>query len=103
MVADARIAIDGKQVASLGNGDTSVYTLPAGQHRISVDHWGHPGTSTLDLTVKPSMVYELAVEVRGDAAAAGIAFGVIGAAVESAASNDAGYWSIRVAKQGPAA
>jgi hypothetical protein len=103
MAADARLTIDGKQVEGLGNGDSRVFTLPAGQYRIAVDHWGHPGTSTLDLTVKPGMLYELAIEVRGDAAAAGIAFGIIGAAVESASSNNSGYWSIRVAKQGPAA
>lgn len=103
MAVDVRVTIDGREVASLGNDGTKIFTLPAGKHQIAVDHWSHPGTSKLTLDAKAGTLYEVEVTVRGDAAAAGLMFGVVGTAVESAANGDDGYWSVRVTKQGPAA
>jgi hypothetical protein len=103
MAVDVRLTIDGKEMAGLGNDETKVFNLPAGTHLIAVDHWSHPGTSKLTLNAKPGVVYHVEVAVRGEAAAAGMMFGIVGTAVESAANGDDGYWSIRVTKQDPAA
>jgi hypothetical protein len=102
MAADARVRVDGRDVASLGNDETKVLDIPAGAHQITVDHWSHPGTSRLDLNAKPGMVYEVRAAVRGDAAVAGMMFGLVGSAVESASAGDAGFWSLQLVKQGPA-
>jgi hypothetical protein len=103
MAVDVRVTIDGREVAGLGNDETKVFTIPAGTHQIAVDHWSHPGTSKLTLNAKQGTLYEVEVAVRGDAAAAGLMFGVVGTAVESAANGNDGYWSLQVVKQGPAA
>jgi hypothetical protein len=103
MAVDVRVMIDGKEVAGLGNDETKVFNIPAGAHQIAVDHWSHPGTSKLDLNAKPGMVYDVTVAVRGEAAAAGMMFGIVGTVAESAANGDNGYWSVRLVKQTPAA
>jgi hypothetical protein len=102
MAADARVRVDGRDVASLGNDEMKVLDIPAGAHQIAVDHWSHPGVSKLDLNAKPGMVYEIRATVRGEAAAAGMMFGLAGSAVESASNGDAGFWSLQLLKQGPA-
>jgi len=102
MAVDVRVIIDGKEVAGLGNDETKVFNIPAGAHQIAVDHWSHPGTSRLALNAKPGMVYDVAVAVRGEAAAAGMMFGIVGTVAESAANGDNGYWSVRLVKQAPA-
>jgi hypothetical protein len=103
MAVDVRVMIDGKEVAGLSNDETEVFNIPAGTHEIAVDHWSHPGTSKLTLNAKPGMVYDVTVAVRGEAAAAGMMFGIVGTVAESAANGDNGYWSVRLAKQAPAA
>jgi hypothetical protein len=103
MVADARVRVDGRDVASLGNDEVKVLDIPAGAHQIAVDHWSHPGVSKLDLNAKPGTVYEIRAAVRGEAAAAGMMFGLAGSAIESASNGDAGFWSLQLVKQRPAA
>jgi len=103
MALDVRVKVDGREVASLGNDETRSFDIPAGARQITVDHWAHPGASKIDLQAKPGVLYELEVAVRGEAAVAGMAFGIVGTVAESAASGDAGYWSIHLAKQSPAA
>lgn len=103
MAVDVRVTIDGREVAGLGNDETKVFTVPAGTHQITVDHWSHPGTSKLTINAKPGTLYDVEVAVRGEAAAAGLMFGIVGTAAESAANGNDGYWSVRVVKQGPAA
>jgi len=103
MALDVRVKVDGREVASLGNDETRSFDIPAGARQITVDHWAHPGASKIDLQAKPGVLYELEVAVRGEAAVAGMAFGIVGTVAESAASGDAGYWSLHLAKQSPAA
>jgi hypothetical protein len=99
---DIAIKIDGREVAGIGNGQMRVFDVPAGSHLIAVEHWSHPGTSKLTLQTKPGMVYEIELAARAEAAVAGMMFGIVGTAVESAANGDAGYWGITVVGQHPA-
>lgn len=103
MATDARVKIDGREVASLGNDETKTLDIPFGNHQITIDHWSHPGVSKLTLHAKPGMIYELEATVRGDAAAAGLLFGLAGSAIESASNGDAGFWAIQVKRERPAA
>jgi hypothetical protein len=102
MALDVRVTIDGREVAGLGNDETKILDIPAGAHKITVDHWSQVGVSKLDLQAKPGTLYEIEVAVREDAAAAGLVFGVVGTVAESEANGGAGFWSIQVVKQRPA-
>ena len=99
---DITIKIDGREVAGIGNDETRVFDIPAGNHLVTADHWSHPGTSKLNLQAKPGMVYEIEIAARAEAAVAGMMFGIIGTVVESAANDDAGYWGLHVVTQHPA-
>jgi hypothetical protein len=39
VAAAARVKVDGREVANLGSGGTTMLDVPAGSHRIAVDHW----------------------------------------------------------------
>src|SRR5262245_11649033 len=48
----ARILIDGREVASIGVGGSTVLDVPAGARKIVVDSWSHPNAYTLNLAAK---------------------------------------------------
>jgi hypothetical protein len=100
-LSDARVKVDGKDVASLANGDSKEIDLPVGAHKIVVDHWGHPNVYTLDLQTKPGRIYVLEVTVRGDAAVAGALFGMVGVLAEAAANENGGSFQVRLVEEKP--
>jgi hypothetical protein len=91
----ARILIDGREVASIGVGGSTVVDVPAGSRKIVVDSWSHPNAYTLPLAVKSGTLYTLEVSIRGEAMVAGM-FGVVGMIAESAANENGGTFQIRV-------
>jgi hypothetical protein len=97
----ARVIIDGREVASLGVGGSTVLDVPAGSHKIVVDSWGHPNAYTLPLAAKPGMLYTLEISVRSEAFVAGM-FGLVGVMVEAAANENGGTFQIRVVDSAPA-
>jgi hypothetical protein len=96
----ARILIDGREVASIGVGGSTVLDVPAGSRKIVVDSWSHPNAYTLALAAKPGTLYTLEVSVRSEAMVAGM-FGVVGMLAESAANENGGTFQIRVANSRP--
>ena len=96
----ARILIDGREVASLGVGGSTVLDVPAGPRKIVVDSWGHPNVYTLPLAAKPGTLYRLEVSVRGEAFVAGM-FGLVGMMAEAAATANGGTFEIRVVGSEP--
>jgi hypothetical protein len=96
----ARILIDGREVASLGVGGSTVLDVPAGSRKIVVDSWSHPNAYTLALAVKPGTLYTLEVSVRSEAFVAGM-FGVVGMVAEAAANENGGTFQIRVVDAKP--
>lgn len=91
----ARILIDGREVASLGVGGSTVLDVPAGSHKIVVDSWSHPNAYTLNLVTKTGTLYTLEVSVRSEAFVAGM-FGVVGMIAEASANENGGTFQIRV-------
>jgi hypothetical protein len=91
----ARILIDGREVASIGVGGSTVLDVPAGSRKIVVDSWSHPNAYTLPLAVKSGTLYTLEVSIRSEAFVAGM-FGVVGMIAESAANENGGNFQIRV-------
>lgn len=96
----ARILIDGREVASLGVGGSTVLDVPAGPRKIVVDSWGHPNVYTLTLAAKPGTLYKLEVSVRSEAMVAGM-FGLVGMMAEAAANENGGTFEIRVVDSKP--
>jgi hypothetical protein len=91
----ARVRIDGREVASVGVGGSTVLDVPAGSRKIVVDSWSHPNEYALNLVARPGMLYTLEISIRDEAFAAGM-FGIIGMAVEASANKNGGNFQIKV-------
>jgi len=74
-VGAASVKLDGREVASLGIGGSTMLDVPAGVRKIVVGHWGHPNVYTITLDAKPGMLYTLEISPRMEAAIAGAASG----------------------------
>jgi hypothetical protein len=96
----ARVRIDGREVASLGVGGSTVVDVAAGSRKIVVDGWSYPNEYTLTLAAKPGMLYTLEVSIRSEAMVAGM-FGLVGQMVEAAANENGGAFQIRVVESKP--
>jgi hypothetical protein len=96
----ARVAIDGREVASIGVGGSTVLDVPTGSRKIVVDSWSHPNAYTLALAAKPGMLYTLEISIRSEAMVAGM-FGLVGQMVEASANENGGNFQIRVVDAKP--
>ncbi|HWJ18514.1 MAG TPA: hypothetical protein VNR65_07305 [Geobacterales bacterium] len=94
----ARLKLDGKQIADIGDGAATVLDIPAGAHEFTVDVWDHPNVYKINVNAKPGMLYEMEVQPRSDAIVAGM-FGVVGMAAEASANPNGGVFEIRVARE----
>ncbi|MGO4682301.1 hypothetical protein [Hyphomicrobium sp. 2TAF46] len=91
----ARVRIDGREVASLGIGGSTMLDVPAGHHKIVVDSVLHPNVYEISLAAKPGAHYALEVSPRSEATVARM-FGVVGMLAESSANQNGGEFQIRV-------
>jgi len=96
----ARVRIDGREVASVGVGGSTVLDVAAGSRKIVVDAWSHPNEYTLTLAAKSGMLYTLEISARSEAVVAGM-FGLVGMMVEAAANENGGVFQIRVVDTKP--
>lgn len=94
----ARVKLDGKEIADLGNGAATVLDIPSGNHEFTVDVWDHPNVFKISLSAKPGMLYTLEVQPRDEAIAAGM-FGAGGMLVEAASNPNGGLFQIRVVSE----
>lgn len=93
---DARIKLDGKQVASLSNGKSTTIDIAPGKHEITSDVWDSPQTSRVRLDAKPATLYVF--EVTPNLAGTGIGmFGAAGAAL--AGGQNGGLFPIRAVSE----
>lgn len=95
----ARVRIDGREVASLGIGGSTMLDVPAGHHKIVVDSVLHPNVYEISLAAKPGAHYALEVSPRSEATVARM-FGVVGMLAESASNKNGGEFQIRVVESG---
>jgi hypothetical protein len=95
---DARIKMDGREIASLSNGAATVRDIPAGNHEFSVDVWDHPNIFKINVNTKPGMLYTLEVQPRDEAIAAGM-FGAAGMVAEAASNPNGGLFQMRVVSE----
>jgi hypothetical protein len=95
---DARIKMDGREIASLSNGAATVRDIPAGNHEFSVDVWDHPNIFKINVNAKPGTLYTLEVQPRDEAIAAGM-FGAAGMVAEAASNPNGGLFQMRVVSE----
>src|SRR4029453_7549144 len=100
-VPSARVKIDGRDVAEVGVGGSTILDIPAGSHSIAVDAFGHPNAHSITLQAKAGMLYRLEVSPRAAAGVAGVIFGLVGMMVEAAVNENGGTFQIRVADARP--
>lgn len=99
----ALVRIDGREVANLGIGGSTVLDIPAGKRKIVVDAFGALGAYTLTLPAKAGTLYTLEISPRSEAVVAGLLFGFIGSAIEAATANENGgaNFQIRIVDEKP--
>jgi hypothetical protein len=81
-IADAAIEVNGTKVAGLSNGATYKGPVRPGPVTIVVTNWQSPGRSVASFRAVPGKTYRFTVTPRGESMAAGLALGLIGAALE---------------------
>jgi hypothetical protein len=96
----ARLSIDGREVANLGAGGSTLLDVPAGPHKLVVSAWGHPNEYAMTLDARPGTQYTLEISPRTEAAVAG-AFGLVGMFAEAAANQNGGTYEIHVVEAKP--
>jgi hypothetical protein len=96
----ANVSIDGREVASLGVGGSTIVDVPAGSRKIVVGGWSHPNEYTMTLPAKSGTLYTLEISVRSEAMVAGM-FGIVGSMVEAAANENGGTFQIRTVSADP--
>jgi hypothetical protein len=96
----ASVRIDGREVASLGVGGSTILDIPAGSRKIVVGGWSHPNEYTMTLDAKSGTLYTLEVSVRSEAMVAGM-FGIVGSIVEATANENGGTFQIRTVSADP--
>lgn len=101
-VPAARVKVDGREIADLGVGGSTMLDIAAGSHKIAVDALGHPNAYAITLQAKAGMLYALEISPRGEAAIAGAMFGMVGMLVEAAVNENGGTFQIRVVEAKPA-
>ncbi|WP_088345296.1 MULTISPECIES: hypothetical protein [Rhodomicrobium] len=99
--APARIRIDGRELGSLGIGQSTILDVSSGAHKIVVDYWGHPNVFAVTLVAQPGIVYTLEIAPRPDVVKAGLVAGGIGALTQASASEHGGAFQLRVIKAEP--
>lgn len=98
----AIVRIDGREVANLGIGGSTVVDIPAGERKIVVDAFGALGAYTLPLRAKAGTLYTMEISPRSEAVVAGVLFGLIGSAIEAAANENGGAnFQIRIVDEKP--
>ncbi|MET0194268.1 MAG: hypothetical protein ABW200_12980 [Hyphomicrobiaceae bacterium] len=95
-VPSARVKVDGRQVAELGVGGSTMLDVPAGSRTVVVDALGHPNVYSVTLKAKAGMLYTLEVSPRTEAAVAGVLFGLVGSLVEAGINQNGGTFQVRV-------
>jgi hypothetical protein len=98
----AVVRIDGREVANLGIGGSTVVDIPAGQRKIVVDAFGALGAYTLPLQAKAGTLYTMEISPRSEAVVAGALFGLVGSAIEAASNENGGAnFQIRIIDEKP--
>lgn len=95
MGVPATIKVNGKKVASLALGASTIVDIAPGSNVISADAWSYPGTFSVKLEAKAGQRYALEVAPRGDSFLPGALLGPFGGAIDASVNENAGAFQLR--------
>ena len=81
-LSDAYIDVNGNRVTNLPNGGSYKGSVKPGPVTIVVTNWQSPGRSVASFRAVPGKTYRFTVTPRGESVVAGLALGLVGAAIE---------------------
>ena len=81
-LSDAYIDVNGNRVTNLPNGGSYKGSVKPGPVTIVVTNWQSPGRSVTSFRAVPGKTYRFTVTPRGESVVAGLALGLVGAAIE---------------------
>lgn len=96
MAVPARIEINGKKVADIGNGASTIIDIAPGTSVISVSGWSYPGTFSVKLAAKPGQRYAVEVATRSASILPGVALGPVGGMIDASINENAGLFRLRL-------
>lgn len=89
-----RVAIDNRTAASIANAGFITFDIAPGFHTITADLWDAPGSCSTTARLDGGNRYYFQVEPRTAATVAQVAFGLVGAAIESSGNMCGGAFAI---------
>ena len=95
----ANVHVNGSSLVKLPNGKATIYDIKSGQTTISVNAFAFPGRWTMNFNAEPGANYFIEITPRGESFLWGVGFGFIGAAVDSAISENSGGFKMNIIKQ----
>ena len=81
-LSDAYIDVNGTRATNLANGGSYKGSVKPGPVTIVVTNWQSPGRSVASFKAAPGKTYRFTVAPRGQSVVAGLALGLVGAAIE---------------------
>ena len=95
----ANVYVNGSSLVKLPNGKATIYDIKSGQTTISVNAFAFPGRWTMSFNAEPGANYFIEITPRGESFLWVGGFGFIGAAVDSAISENSGGFKMNIINQ----
>ena len=95
----ANVYVNGLSLVKLPNGKATIYDVKSGQTTISVNAFAFPGRWTMSFNAEPGANYFIEITPRGESFLWVGGFGFIGAAVDSAISENSGGFKMNIINQ----
>ncbi len=90
----ADVSLNGRKIASLGRGSSTVENIQTGRNVLSVNAPTTFGHFTTTFEAKSGKIYTFEVAPRSEAMHVGAAFGMLGEAVNAHVNDNTGYFQI---------
>jgi hypothetical protein len=91
----ASVAVNGKKVAELPNGTSTIVDIAPGADVIFVTGLSNPGRFSVRLAVKPGQRYAVKVESRSESFVPGVMLGPVGGIIDASVNENAGPFQLR--------
>lgn len=93
--APATITLNGKTVANIGVGGTTLVDVPVGDNVIAASAWSYPGEFALNLKATPDTLYTIEVSPRAESFGPSTFLGPLGGVIDASINKNAGAFQMR--------
>ena len=94
---DARVRVNGQQVAKLSRGETITVPIAEGEVNIDVDNSWNPGSFGVSVVVEKGKIYYFDISPRSESFLPGAVFGLLGGIVDSEINSQSGVFQLKLA------